>query len=199
MRQRQRLNVAANALRHLRRREHVRARQEQRELLAAVARRAIHRAARGSVEHPRHLAQRLVALLVAIGVVERLEVIHVEHQEGERRALVLGVLPFHAQDLIEVAAVVELGQQAVMGREKVELVLLIQQLQLRVLQLRVAPRERPVRLRERLGALDDLALQRGIERRDFIVALAQLPALGVDGVGDDVELIAALTRRAVQH
>ena len=35
-------------------------------------------------EHARHLGQHLVALRVAVGVVDPLEVVDVEHHEGER-------------------------------------------------------------------------------------------------------------------
>ena len=67
------------------------ARENDGQLLAAVAGGLVD-LARGLAQHAGHLAQHEVALLVAVGVVDVLEVVEVEQDEAHRLAEALGAL-----------------------------------------------------------------------------------------------------------
>src|SRR6185295_8933096 len=79
---------------------------DQRELLAAVAREAVG-GAQATLPRARHLGQQPVAGGMAVGVVERLEVVEVEHRERDRVALALGTLELARELLVERAPVAD--------------------------------------------------------------------------------------------
>ena len=87
-----------------------RLRQEDAELLAAVARRHVGRAQRGLQTLRGHL-QREVARLMAVRVVVVLEVVDVHHHKAHREAVALRALKLLLQALFEVAAVEQAGQR----------------------------------------------------------------------------------------
>ena len=83
--------------------------QDRGELLAAVAREQL--LATDAAEQPaRHLAQHVVAGEVAVLVVDRLEVIDVEHQQRQRPAVARAARDLALEELEEVALVVGAGQ-----------------------------------------------------------------------------------------
>ena len=92
-----------------------RVREDDGELLAAVAGAEVHAAARHGEEDLPHLAERLVADLVPELVVEHLEVVQVEHQQRERGAVAVGPAALLPQPLLEVAVVVEAGETVADG------------------------------------------------------------------------------------
>ena len=66
-------------------------------------------------EDVRHSFEHLVALLVADGVVDRLEVVEVHHQQAEGLVVPYGAAYLHAQGLAEVSVVVHPGQAVAAG------------------------------------------------------------------------------------
>src|SRR5690606_9844336 len=92
------------------------------ELLAAMSADEVARAPREAAraEDGADAAERVVAGGVPLGVVERLEVIDVDHQEPDRRARPHGALPLPFERDLEGAAVGEAGQR-VAGGEGLEL------------------------------------------------------------------------------
>ena len=54
-----------------------------------------------------HPAQHQIALLVAVDVVQELEVVEVEHDQRQRAAVALGAIELVAQPLVEDAVVVQ--------------------------------------------------------------------------------------------
>ena len=89
---------------------HGRLRQHDRELVAAEARAGV-ADAHLRVDAVRHLAQHRVAGQVAVLVVDALEVIDVDHQAGEGLVGALGARQLLAQARVQVAAVVEAGEE----------------------------------------------------------------------------------------
>ena len=118
--------------------------QDDRELLAAVARDDVV-GAPAVLQDLRHAAQRVVAGQVAVAVVVALEVIDVDHQHRQRQPGAVAALHLQRQPLAEVAVVVEAGE-AVGDRQLGEA---------RVQRLELA------------RALDDLLLQRRVQRRQL--------------------------------
>ena len=99
-RQRQLLDPCAHALGQVVGAVEVGAGEDDRELLAAVAGGLVD-LARGLAQHPGHLAQDDVALLVAVGVVDVLEVVDVEQHERQRLAEALGALDLGRHHLLK--------------------------------------------------------------------------------------------------
>src|SRR5207237_797934 len=79
--------------------------QQQHEFLAAVARREVGLVARRERERLADHAQALVALKVAVAVVEQLEMVDVDHHQGNRALQIGGALPFGFESGIGAAAV----------------------------------------------------------------------------------------------
>nr|GEU28650.1 HTH-type transcriptional regulator PtxR, putative [Tanacetum cinerariifolium] len=80
------------------------------EFLAAVARHHVAAAADAARQFGRHLAQDVVAGLVAVAIVVLLEHVHVEHGQRERLAGAARAAPFRRQHFVEAAAVGDAGQ-----------------------------------------------------------------------------------------
>ena len=95
-------------------------RQDDGKLLAAVAGQEVAAPLHGLGHGRSHLLQAFVTGLVAVGVVEFLEEIHVAHDDGQLRALAHGAAPFPFQSLVEHAAVGHTGE-AVHGGEALQL------------------------------------------------------------------------------
>ena len=91
-----------------------RPRQDHRELLAAVAGEVV-RLARAAAQHVGDRAQHVVALLVADGVVDRLEVVEVHHQQAEVLAVAPGAADLRLERLVEVPVVVDAGEAVADG------------------------------------------------------------------------------------
>ena len=83
--------------------------QDDGQLLAAVAGGLVDLAG-GLAQHAGHLAQDEIALLVAVGVVDVLEVVEVEQHEAQRLAEALGALDLGGHGLLEAAAIEQAGQ-----------------------------------------------------------------------------------------
>ena len=105
----ERLDLGPHALGEVHRAVEVGAGQHHGQLLAAVAGGLVDLAGR-LLEDPGHLAQHDVALLVAVGVVDRLEVVEVDHHQAELLPEALGALDLGLEDLVEPAAVEEAGE-----------------------------------------------------------------------------------------
>ena len=103
--------ASAQPFADLERRVDVGARQQQRELLAAVARRQIVVAGRGFLQQLADPAQADVAFDVAVAIVEQLEVVDVDHQQRDRATELAGALPFGGEPRVEAAPVGEAGQR----------------------------------------------------------------------------------------
>lgn len=88
---------------------------DDRELVATVARGEIARPARRLADDRSRLPEALVPGLVAIGIVELLEVIDIEHQQRQRRARADGAVPLAAQRGVEGAPVGQPGQAVAVG------------------------------------------------------------------------------------
>ena len=88
--------------------------QDDRELVAAVARRDVRRAQRRADEL-RRPGQDPVAEQVAERVVDQLEVVEVEHQHAQRAAAALGPDDLLAEALVQEPVVVEAGQRVAVG------------------------------------------------------------------------------------
>ena len=84
-------------------------RHHQGELLAAVAAGQV-AGAHVALHFERQVAQDQVAGLMPEGVVEALEVVHIQQHDDHRRLLATGTQQFAAQGLVEEAAVVQAGQ-----------------------------------------------------------------------------------------
>src|SRR3954452_1447400 len=117
-------------------------RHDDRELLAAVTGDQVN-APYAAGQGPRDQPQAFVAPLVAVVIVVLLEVVDVDHREPDRLAGPQRTQPLGLEHLGEAPAVGQAGQRVGQG----ELL------------------EPAVRLRELLGALGDLALQRGVDQR----------------------------------
>ena len=85
----QRPHRVQRAHRHIHRAGAVSVRQDHRHLLAAIARHQIFRPQDGARHRPGGLAQTVIAGLVPVGVVERLELVEVQKQHGQ---MILGAL-----------------------------------------------------------------------------------------------------------
>jgi len=94
-------HVAADPLGALQRVRRGHPRQDQRHLLASVARHHVGRTVRGP-QHPGQGAQRLVAAAMAVAVVESLEVVHVQQHHRHAAAVARGARSLLAQPLVEV-------------------------------------------------------------------------------------------------
>ena len=88
----------------------VRLGQDDRELVAAVARRDV-RAAQGRADELRGPGEDAVAEQVAEGVVDELEVVEVEHEHAQRPPRALGPDDLLAEALVHEAVVVEAGER----------------------------------------------------------------------------------------
>ncbi len=97
----------------------VRIRQDRRELLAAVAGGEITRPVERRGQHFRHSLQAVVSRGVAVGIVERLEVVDVDQQQAQRRSMPLAPPEFVLDRLVEGAAVGE-AREPVEPRELLE-------------------------------------------------------------------------------
>ncbi len=84
--------------------------QDDGELVAAVAGQQIARAFDGLAHRPRHLDEAVVAGRVAVGVVECLEVVDVDHYQSERQPLTRRPTMLPCEILVEVAAVGDFGE-----------------------------------------------------------------------------------------
>ena len=91
-----------------------RPREDHRELLAAVAGEVVG-LARAVAQHSGDRAQHVVALLVADGVVDRLEVVEVHHQQAEVLAVPPGTADLRLERLVEVLVVVDAGEAVADG------------------------------------------------------------------------------------
>ncbi|SBW00869.1 hypothetical protein KL86APRO_11350 [uncultured Alphaproteobacteria bacterium] len=89
-------------------------RQENAELVAAETVGEV-RGAAGAVEACRHLAQRGVARLMPVGVVELLEAVEIEEHQDERHVLALGAGQLAPQVLVKRAVVAEVGERVAAG------------------------------------------------------------------------------------
>ena len=103
------LDLGADALRELERAVQAGLWQRDRHLLAAVAGGLVH-LARGLAQHAGDLAQHVVALEVAVGVVDALEVVDVEHDQPELLLEPAHALDLRGHDLLEAAVVEEAGE-----------------------------------------------------------------------------------------
>src|SRR5207302_4925351 len=99
----------AQPLRYLTAALRVRARQQDHELLAAVARYEVFLARLGPKD-VRDFAQNLVTRRMAVGVIVHLELVDVQHDDGDRHAPPRGEGKLLLQDLAEVAMVFQSGQ-----------------------------------------------------------------------------------------
>jgi hypothetical protein len=100
----------ADALRELHRAERAGARQDDGELVAADAVAAVRRPL-GRADRRGEALQALVAGLVALGVVRRLELVDVEEREGERLAGAPDALELAREVLLERAVVAQPGER----------------------------------------------------------------------------------------
>ena len=83
--------------------------QQHHEFLAADAANSIVAAA-AAIQHLRHVAQRGIALQVAVRVVDALEMVDVEHDQGEGAPLALGAARLGEEALQRGAAIGDTGQ-----------------------------------------------------------------------------------------
>jgi hypothetical protein len=148
--------------------------QDQRVLLAAVARGEIAGAPELGLQHARHLHQHLVAAGMPVAVVVGLEVVEVAHHQRQRFAAAARAQPFLAQTGVEAAAVRQ-ARQAVLAAQALEFV---------------------VGLAQFLGALRDLLLQFVVRHLHFAKRRAQAPGHVVEGLREPVEFA---IRRARQR
>lgn len=81
-----------------------------RELLTAIAGHVIAGTPCAGLQHAGYGLQALVAGLVAEVVVVQLEVVDIQHQQGQLLATARGPRPFVGEDFIEVAAVTQASQ-----------------------------------------------------------------------------------------
>src|ERR1700687_3390849 len=120
--QRSRRDALAEVLGDPQRPRRVRAGEEQHEFLAAVAGREAPGALRDGGQHRGHLAQALVARLVAVTVVVRLEVVDVDHDQGQPCGPGIAdpgrAGPFREQVAVEAAAVGDPGQAVDLGQAR---------------------------------------------------------------------------------
>ena len=84
-------------------------RQQDHELLAAVARRYV-AASNFALHALRELPQDFVADEVSVAIIDGFEMIHVDHQARERRKLAMAARELLAQSRLQVASVVPAGQ-----------------------------------------------------------------------------------------
>ncbi len=92
-----------------------RVRQHQCELVAAIARGHVARAARMCGDQPCHVAQHAVTHLVAVSIVVMLEMVHVDQGQAQRLATAPRGIAFLLQGLFETQAVAEPGQRIAVG------------------------------------------------------------------------------------
>ena len=161
------LDVRLDPLRHLERAVDLGVRQHDDELFASEA----HEDVRGAGQHGahgcRHLAQHLVADQVAMTIVDVLEVIDVDQQQGHGVATAFGVAPSLVEVGVEIVAVLGPGQLVLLAEQGE---LLVRRRQLRQRQI------------ELFGAIDDTGLQRfgRFALHALILLLEQLDAVGQD-------------------
>ena len=91
-------------------------RQDNGKLFATISRSQIGRSRGALADDGSHRTQTLVATLMAVLVVEELEMIHIGKQQGQRFLCSLRARPFHFQCLIEGAPIGQAGQ-SVLGRQ----------------------------------------------------------------------------------
>ena len=80
------------------------------ELLAAVATGDV-LAAHLGLDQPAHLGEQRVTGRMAVGVVEALEMVHVEHQHRQRQPAALAALQFAGEVLLEIPAIEQARQR----------------------------------------------------------------------------------------
>jgi MFS family permease len=90
-------------------------RQENRELLAAVTGDPVAGTLDDARQGAGHAPQAFVAALVAVGVVVQLEVIDVDHEQGQGAGFPRGATPLHGQAVVKTAAVGHAGQAVAQG------------------------------------------------------------------------------------
>ena len=84
-------------------------RQDDCHLLASVARRDVG-VARGLAQRPSNMLEHHIALRVAVSVVDRLEIVEVEHDQTDGVPVAANLLDFSLQQLLEAAMVRQTGQ-----------------------------------------------------------------------------------------
>src|SRR5436305_2153682 len=84
-------------------------RQNEHQLLTAVARRRVG-LTRGLAQYARNLLEHHVALLVSVGVVERLEVVNVEQDQSDRIVVAADLLHLGPQELLKTSVIGKTGQ-----------------------------------------------------------------------------------------
>ena len=114
----QRRDGAHRLGRHVARRLLGRVREDQRELLAAVARRHVPRPAARRAQRRGDLAQAFVAGRVAVGVVEGLEVVDVGEHEGDRSLLAPRAAQLAKEVQVEPAPVGEPGEAVLLRQAR---------------------------------------------------------------------------------
>ena len=107
---RRRADAVVNTLSQFQRVHDFRTGQQDRELVAAEARAGIAGTDLG-LGAPRNFLERFVAGQVAEAIVDLLEVVHVDHQAGQRLAGALRAREFFAKAIVEIAAVVPAGEE----------------------------------------------------------------------------------------
>ncbi|MNL42393.1 hypothetical protein D3C87_1648470 [compost metagenome] len=93
------------------RRTIVRVVEKNREFLAAQSRRHVAMGTRCLVDRVRNLRQTGIARGVPIGIVETLEMVYIQHQQGHRHLFFGRLAPTRLQRLVEGAAVGDAGQR----------------------------------------------------------------------------------------
>ena len=83
--------------------------QDQRQLLATVARRGVG-VAGVFLQHARYMPEHGVALWMAVGVVDGLEVVDVEHDQADRVVVAADLLDLGVEELLETAVIRQAGE-----------------------------------------------------------------------------------------
>ena len=91
--------------------DRLRARFEGAEVDVALPRGEVGRTADVVADHLGDRAQCRVAAVMAMAVIEGLEVVHINHQQRQRLRRALGAIPFQAQALVENATVGQAGER----------------------------------------------------------------------------------------
>ena len=90
-------------------------RQQDGELFSAIACDEVSGAVEGGAERVGDVLEALVAGEMAVGVVDALEVIDVDEQQGERAAMAMGAAPLGGEALVKAAAVGDSGEAVLQG------------------------------------------------------------------------------------
>ena len=109
-----RLKSGAQQFRPLQRHCLRHARQQQQELLAAIAAGHVG-GTRLLAQHRRQVLEDFVARLVAVGIVDALEMVEIDQHQAQRVPLALAVRQIAVHGGIEIAPVVETGQRVAVG------------------------------------------------------------------------------------